>query len=66
MKAFLLYRDQDLDPQASLLPNAPALIQDLELGTLLEAMALGYLVTVGKSLEKQGEGSKAVATPLSS
>jgi DNA mismatch repair ATPase MutS len=41
MKAFLLYRDRDFDLQQKLPPNAPALIQDLELNTLLNAMALG-------------------------
>ncbi len=41
MKAFLLYRDQDFDWQRKLSPNTPALIQDLELNTLFNAMALG-------------------------
>jgi DNA mismatch repair ATPase MutS len=41
MKAFLLYRDRDFDIQRTLPPNAPALVQDLELGTLWSAMALG-------------------------
>ncbi len=41
MKAFLLYRDQDFDWQRQLSPNTPALIQDLELNTLFNAMALG-------------------------
>ncbi len=41
MKAFLLYRDRDFDLQRRLPPNAPALTQDLELSTLLNAMALG-------------------------
>ena len=41
MKAFLLYRDRDFDLQRPLPPNAPALIQDLELHTLFNAMALG-------------------------
>jgi hypothetical protein len=41
MKAFLLYRDQDFDLQQPLPPNAAALIQDLELNTLFNAMALG-------------------------
>ncbi len=39
MKAFLMYRDCDFDSQQSLPPNAAALIQDLELNTLFEAMA---------------------------
>ncbi|RQW09416.1 DNA mismatch repair protein MutS, partial [candidate division KSB1 bacterium] len=40
MKAFLMYRDRDFDLQQPLPPNAPALIQDLELKTLFKAMAL--------------------------
>jgi DNA mismatch repair ATPase MutS len=56
MKAFLLYRDQDFDPQASLPLNSPALIQDLELGTLLEAMALGdkFLFDVSRNVLLSG------------
>ncbi len=41
MKAFLLFRDQDIDLQRPLPPNEQALIQDLELNTLFKAMALG-------------------------
>ncbi|MBI3538194.1 MAG: hypothetical protein HY070_11645 [Chloroflexi bacterium] len=56
MKAFLMHRDQDFDPQQKLLniykdrdfdrqrklpSNEPALVQDLELNTLFNAMALG-------------------------
>ena len=41
MKAFLLCRDRDFDLQRPLRPNAPALIQDLELSTLFNSMALG-------------------------
>jgi len=41
VKAFLLYRDRDFDLQQRLPPHAPALTQDLELQTLLGAMALG-------------------------
>ncbi len=41
MKAFLLYRDRDLDLQWKLPSNEPALTQDLELDTLFSAMALG-------------------------
>jgi DNA mismatch repair ATPase MutS len=41
MKAFLLYRDQDLDLQRTLPWNEQALTQDLELTTLFDAMALG-------------------------
>lgn len=40
MKAFLMYRDQDVDPQRELPPNEEALTQDLELNTLFGAMAL--------------------------
>lgn len=41
MKAFLMHRNRDFDVQQKLPPNAPALIQDLELNTLFNAMALG-------------------------
>jgi DNA mismatch repair ATPase MutS len=40
MKAFLLYRDRDFDLQGKLPWNQQALIQDLELNTLVNAMAL--------------------------
>ncbi len=50
MKAFLMYKDQDFDLQQPLPPQAPALIQDLELNTLFNAMALGdkFLFEVAK------------------
>jgi hypothetical protein len=41
MKAFLMHPDQDFDLQQELPPKAGALTQDLELGTLLRAMASG-------------------------
>jgi DNA mismatch repair ATPase MutS len=41
MKAFLMYRDRDLDLQRELPLNEPALTQDLELNTLFNAMARG-------------------------
>jgi DNA mismatch repair ATPase MutS len=41
MKAFLMYRDQDVDLQRKLPWNEGALTQDLELDTLFGAMALG-------------------------
>jgi hypothetical protein len=41
MKAFLMYRDRDLDLKARLPAHAPALAQDLDLETLFEAMSLG-------------------------
>jgi len=41
MKAFLMFRDRDFDPQQESLPHEQALIQDLELDTLFNAMALG-------------------------
>jgi DNA mismatch repair ATPase MutS len=41
MKAHLLFQDQDFDFEASLPPQHEALIQDLELKTLLGAMAAG-------------------------
>jgi hypothetical protein len=39
MKAYLMYRDQDFDSKKALPPQAEALIEDLELPTLLAAMA---------------------------
>jgi DNA mismatch repair ATPase MutS len=39
VKVFLLHRDRDFDAQPPLPWNTPALIQDLELGTLFGAMA---------------------------
>ena len=41
MKAFLLYRDRDFYWQQPPPPNEPDLVQDLELHTLLDAMAGG-------------------------
>ncbi len=41
MKAYLLYRDRDFDWAAGLPPGHEDLIQDLELDTLLQAMADG-------------------------
>jgi DNA mismatch repair ATPase MutS len=41
MKAFLMYRDEDFDLKVNLPPNAAELTQDLEIDTLLAAMACG-------------------------
>jgi len=41
VKAYLLYRDRDFDWEAGLPSGHEDLIQDLELGTLLQAMAVG-------------------------
>jgi hypothetical protein len=41
MKAFLMHKDRDFDRKQALPPNEPALSQDLELNTLLNAMARG-------------------------
>jgi len=41
VKVYLLYEDQDFDFAAGLLPGHQDLIQDLELATLLQAMAAG-------------------------
>jgi len=50
MKAFLMFRDQDLDLKNKLPWNEQALIQDLELNTLFNAMAQGdaFLFDVSK------------------
>ena len=51
MKALLMYKDQDFDLQRKLPPNEQALIQDLELHTLFNAMALEdkFLFEVSKN-----------------
>ncbi len=51
MKALLMYRDRDFDPEQPLPSGEPALIQDLELTTLLKAMAGGdeFLFSVAKT-----------------
>jgi hypothetical protein len=41
MKALLMHPDRDFDPEQALPPQEPALMQDLELGLLLQAMAAG-------------------------
>jgi DNA mismatch repair ATPase MutS len=50
MKAHLLYRDRDFDLHASGPPHEAALVQDLELNTLLGAMAAGdpFLLEVAR------------------
>jgi DNA mismatch repair ATPase MutS len=51
MKAFLMYTDQDFDLERKLPSNEGALVQDLELDTLFNAMALGdtFLFEVAKA-----------------
>ena len=41
MKVFLMHRDRDFDAEQALPPQADALVQDLELNTLFNAMAGG-------------------------
>lgn len=50
MKAYLMFADRDFDLQQALPSHAEALIQDLELTTLFDAMALGdsFLAEVAK------------------
>ncbi|HPA34340.1 MAG TPA: hypothetical protein PLV24_12275 [Anaerolineaceae bacterium] len=50
MKAFLMFKDQDFQLQQPLPANEKALIQDLELNTLFQAMSLGdpFLLSVAK------------------
>jgi MutS domain V len=52
MKAFLMHRDRDFDYQRELPSNEEALMQDLELETLFNAMALGdeFLFEVAKTV----------------
>ncbi len=51
MKAFLMYRDRDFGPKEDPMQNAADLTQDLELDTLLRAMAAGddFLLEVAKT-----------------
>ena len=51
MKAFLMYKESDFDIHRQLPSNEEALVQDLELNTLFDAMALGdpFLYDVAKS-----------------
>ncbi len=50
MKVFLMFKDRDFDLHQKLPPNGEALIQDLELNTLFNTMALGdnFLFNVAK------------------
>lgn len=50
MKVFLMYRDKDFTAGEARVPNAPDLVQDLELQKLLETMADGdkFLLDVAK------------------
>jgi hypothetical protein len=52
MKVFLLYRDRDFELQQEFPPQEQALMQDLELGTLLDSMAYGdkFLLEVAKKV----------------
>jgi len=56
MKAFLLYQQTDFDLDRELPPNEPALMKDLELGTLLDEMAGGdtFLFDVAKKVILSG------------
>ena len=56
MKAFLMYKDRDFDLRQKSPPNEQALIQDLELNTLFNAMALGddFLLEVVKKAVLSG------------
>lgn len=56
MKAHLMYRDGDFDPQQKLPSNEPALTQDLELNILFNAMARGdeFLFQVTKQTVLSG------------
>ncbi|MGA8481320.1 MAG: hypothetical protein WB696_25410 [Chthoniobacterales bacterium] len=56
MKAFLMHRDQDFDPQRELPRNEQAVTRDLELNTLFNAMARGdkFLFAVIKSAVLSG------------
>ena len=60
MKAFLMHRDRDFDLEAALPPNSEALIQDLELNVLFNAMAQGdkYVCEVASKAVLQVCGTK--------
>jgi hypothetical protein len=64
MKAFLMHADHDFDLERELPPNAGDLIQDLELGTLLDAMAGGdtFLRDVAKRAVLAGLTDPAAIT----
>ena len=57
MKAFLMYRERDFDLQRPLPVNEAALTQDLELNTLLAAMAAGdrFIFEVARKAVLAGE-----------
>jgi Mismatch repair ATPase (MutS family) len=56
MKVFLLYRDVDFDPNQKLPSHSAALVQDLEMDRLFDAMAVGdpFLLDVTKKLLLSG------------
>jgi DNA mismatch repair ATPase MutS len=56
MKAFLMYKDRDFDLRQELPSNEEALMQDLELNTLFDAMALGdkFLYDVARTVVLSG------------
>ena len=56
MKAHLMYRDRDFDPEQRLPLNEPALTQDLELNTLYSSMAGGdeFLLQMAKQTVLSG------------
>lgn len=61
MKVFLMYRDRDFDLKRQAPPQEPALSQDLELGTLFNAMASGdqFLFDVAKQAIFSGSSDLA-------
>jgi hypothetical protein len=61
MKAFLMYPDRDFELERALPPNEADLSSDLELGTLLQAMAGGdkFLLDVARHGLHSGLGSPA-------
>ena len=60
MKAFLMYKDQDFDLKRKLPSNEQAVVQDLELNTLFQAMARGdkFLLEVAKCAVLSGVDSR--------
>ena len=61
MKVYLMYRDRDFDPGQPLPVNHEAVIQDLELDTVLDTMAAGdrFLRDVARSALLGGAGDLA-------
>ena len=65
MKAFLMHADRDFDAQGDAAPNQEALTQDLELTTLVNAMATGdrCLLEVARRAARQPDRTRCDRLP---